>query len=78
MKTFEAHSDGRALVPDEPVELPPGQRYRVSVEPIDRDADEIHPLRDLAREFAGKLEGDYPPDLAKNHDHYLHGRPRRP
>lgn len=78
MKTFEAHSDGRALVPDEPVELPPGQRYRVSVEPIDRDADEIHPLRDLAREFAGTLEGDYPPDLAKNHDHYLHGRPRRP
>ena len=78
MKPFIAHSNGEALVPDEPVELPEGQKYRVSVEPVEEAEDEVRPLRDLAREFAGKLEGDYPPDLAKNHDHYLHGRPKRP
>ena len=26
--------------------------------------------------WAGKCEG-LPPDLAENHDHYLHGRPRK-
>lgn len=78
MMTFTAHSDGKVLVPDEPVQLPPGARYRVSLEVVAEEAkDEVHPLRELARKFGGKLRGDYPPDLARNHDHYLHGRPKR-
>ena len=78
MKPFIAHSNGEALVPDEPVALPRGTKYRVTVEPIEDDAGEGLPLHELALKFAGTLEGDYPPDLAKNHDHYLHGRPKRP
>jgi hypothetical protein len=31
---------------------------------------------DALLEFAGKAEG-LPPDLAENHDHYLHGTPKR-
>jgi len=84
MKTFEAHSDGQVLVPDEPVQLAPGARYRVSLELVAEVAeeaeeaeDEVYPLREFARKFGGKLKGDYPPDLARNHDHYLHGRPKR-
>ena len=78
MKSFAAHSDGRVLVPDEPVELPSGTRYRVSVEPVtDSSSDEPSPLREFARKYAGKARGNYPPDLALNHDHYLHGRPKR-
>ena len=77
MKTFRAHSDGTVLIPDEPVELSEGTRYRVSVEPIEED-DEPRPLRRLARKFGGIMEGDYPPDLAKNHDHYLYGKPKKP
>jgi hypothetical protein len=77
MKTFRAHFDGRALVPDEPVDLPHGATLRVSAEPVEEDAPEGLPLLDLALEIAEKMEGDYPPDLARNHDHYLHGRPKR-
>ena len=35
-------------------------------------------LHELALEFAAKMTGKYPPDLAKNHVHYLHGRQERP
>jgi hypothetical protein len=33
-------------------------------------------LGDRLMKFAGKLEG-LPSDLARNHDHYLHGAPKR-
>jgi hypothetical protein len=78
MKTFEAHSDGKVLVPDEPVDLPSGTRYRVSIEPVTGPASEKPSwLQEFARKFGGKAKGNYPPDLALNHDHYLHGRPKR-
>lgn len=77
MRTFTAYSDGKVLVPEEPVELPNGTKYRVSVEPIvDSPDEEPSPLREFARKYAGKAKGNYPPDLAKNHDHYLHGTPK--
>jgi hypothetical protein len=34
-------------------------------------------LSDLSR-WAEDLPTDLPPDLAANHDHYLHGLPKRP
>jgi len=77
MKSFRAHSDGKALVPDEPVNLPRGAKYRVSVEPLDDEPDDGLPLLDLALETSERLKGRYPIDLARNHDHYLHGRPKR-
>jgi hypothetical protein len=76
MRTFEAHSDGAVLVPDEPVHLSPGARYRVALEPIDAPAQGL-PLAELAIALSEQMEGDYPPDLARNHDHYLYGRPKR-
>jgi hypothetical protein len=33
-------------------------------------------LRDLLLEFAGSIDG-LPPDMAAQHDHYLHGRPKK-
>jgi hypothetical protein len=78
MMTFTARSDGKVLVPEEPVELLTGTRYRVSVKPFAEAADdELHPLREFARKYGGKAKGNYPADLAKNHDHYLHGTPKR-
>jgi hypothetical protein len=32
-------------------------------------------LRELLLEFAGTIEG-LPPDMAEQHDHYHHGRPK--
>ena len=77
MKTFVAHSDGKVLVPEGEVTLSRGARYRVSVELVDEPEKRGLPLTDLALELAGKMKGKLPSDLAKNHDHYLHGRPKR-
>jgi hypothetical protein len=33
-------------------------------------------LRDLLLEFAGSIDG-LPSDMAAQHDHYLHGRPKK-
>jgi hypothetical protein len=35
MVTFNAHFDGKVIVPDEPLALKPHQRLRISVEPIE-------------------------------------------
>ena len=78
MGPFTAHTDGKVLIPDEPVELCQGTTYQVHAEPVRaRKRSRKHSLRDLFLEFAGTVEGDYPTDLAENHDHYLHGRPKR-
>ena len=58
----------------------------VSVEPTTRDAEEAHDkdarsigqkLADLGR-WAESQPCDLPEDLAKNHDYYLHGLPKKP
>jgi len=40
------------------------------------DDEKIPTLYERLKNFVGKAEG-LPPDLAENHDHYLHGRPKR-
>lgn len=35
MVSFNAHFDGKVIVPDEPLSLKPNQRLRIQVEPID-------------------------------------------
>jgi hypothetical protein len=71
-RSFTAHFDGKAIVPDEPVQLPVGQRLRVHLELADaawpRFADFLRFEADLP---------DAPPDLAANHDHYLYSSPER-
>jgi hypothetical protein len=60
------------VVLDEEVELPDGAP--VQVELLDTDAGST--LGERLMKFAGKAEG-LPPDLARNHDHYLHGTPKQ-
>jgi hypothetical protein len=71
-RTLTAHFDGKVIVPDEPVQLPVGQRLQVHIElaetPSARYADLLG--------FAAGLP-DAPPDLAAQHDHYLYGNPKR-
>jgi len=78
MVTVNAHYDGKAFVPDAPVDLPQGAKCRLIVEPEGEPDEPGLPLLDLALECASKMKGNYPTDLARNHDHYLHGRPKRP
>ena len=53
--------------------LPDGTKVRVEPTELERDIDA---LRDLLLSVAGKAQG-LPPDLAAQHDHYLHGQPKR-
>ena len=71
-QSLSAHFDGKVIVPDEPVQLPVGQRLRVHLELAEacspRFADFLRFETDLP---------DAPPDLAAQHDHYLYGSPKR-
>ena len=68
---INAHYDGKVIVPDEPLDLPPNQALVVSIESINGNT--------LAEESAltwiaeNSYEGPHlPSDLSHQHDHYLY------
>jgi hypothetical protein len=78
--------EGRVIHLPEGLNLPPGE-IEVIVRPgrplasDEAPADPLAPTRDWMLAFAAEAEGtlaalDLPVDLAENHDHYAHGRPR--
>jgi hypothetical protein len=71
-RKIDAHFDGKAIIPDDPVDLPVGQRLRVQIEL----ADTVTPRFADLLGFTAELE-DAPVDLAAQHDHYLYGTPKR-
>ena len=59
--------------------LKPEELQRVKAGLAELERQQTPPERsvwDALLEFAGTAEG-LPPDLAENHDHYLHGAPKR-
>jgi hypothetical protein len=77
MIAINAHYDGRVIVPDEPVDLPPNQALVVRIEKKEPD-------QSVARESALAWlaanaidDAEVPSDLADQHDHYLYGVPKR-
>ena len=74
--TVSAHFDGKAIIPDEPLDMPPNQALIVQIERVGpREPAEGSALAWLA---ANALENDaLPTDLADQHDHYLYGRPAK-
>ncbi len=69
---FSAYFDGRVIVPDEPLNLPSGERLRVEIERVDDSSGSFSDLK----QFAADLP-DAPSDLASQHDHYLYGIPKQ-
>jgi hypothetical protein len=72
MVTVSAHFDGRVIVPDEPLDLPPNQALILQIERVDGavPSDESA-LTWLA---ANAIDSEaLPTDLADRHDHYLYG-----
>lgn len=65
---FSGRVKGGIVVLDDPIALPEGTRVRV----------ELESRRTLAERFRDVIgiAADLPEDLAKNHDHYLHGKPK--
>lgn len=74
--TYHGKVQNGVIVLEEGFNLPEGTE--VEVQPtdvkVDRDAES---LRQSLLKLAGRLKG-YPLDFAKNHDHYIHGAPKKP
>jgi len=76
MLTLHGHVVGGVIVLEPPVTLPEGAQVRVSVvQPATLPAGELPPLAEKLLKYAGKAQG-LPADMARNHDHYIHGTPR--
>ena len=60
-----------------PVHVPDGTRVEITLpEQSARTAEGDETLFDVLRDFIGKAEG-LPEDFAGEHDHYIHGTPKR-
>jgi hypothetical protein len=62
-----------SIVLDQSLSLPEGTRVEVVVTPLAKAAS---PLGEMLLRHAGKATG-LPEDMAAQHDHYLHGTPKR-
>lgn len=70
---FRGHVRNGVVVLDQTSGIPEGAEVQVAVVPPDAGDST---LGARLMKFAGRLEG-LPSDLARNHDHYLHGAPRK-
>ncbi len=68
---YSASVRNGAIVLDEPHALPDGTRVTVIF-----NEKPLPPLAERLKNVIGKAVG-LPPDMAENHDHYLHGLPKR-
>ena len=73
-KTLEATFDGAVFRPDTPPGIPPDTRCRISVEEIPSEEPRGN-VWDVLERLAGTI--DAPEDWAEEHDHYIHGTPKR-
>ncbi|MBL8233529.1 MAG: hypothetical protein JNL98_33845 [Bryobacterales bacterium] len=79
MIAFNAHFDGKVIVPEHPVDLPVDRAFVVHIE-TDRDADAgptSEPLSGLRWLADNAVEDELPSDLSAHHDHYLYGTAKR-
>jgi hypothetical protein len=77
--TIQGHVENGHIVLDSPIRLPEGTKITVLVQSDDSvsPASENFPsLFERLKPVAGKAKG-LPADLAINHDHYIHGQPKR-
>jgi len=72
-QTLEAVFDGEVLRPDEPIDLEPNTRVRVTIEPTEATEKKGKSFLDTALSL--KLEG--PSDWSEKFDDYLYGREAR-
>ena len=77
--TVEGYIENGQIVLDNLLQLPNGTKVAVSVQPaasVENSEAELPSLYERMKSFAGSVEG-LPSDFAINHDHYLHGQPKR-
>ena len=73
---FEGTIHNGVVVPDGECTLPEGTKVRVTADTAAPLPTIWEKLRELGKK-AELRETNLPEDLAGNHDHYLHGQPKR-
>lgn len=87
MMTYTGHVENGLIVLENGTPLPEGTKVRVEVcippetepepaSPADERVEGGETLHDALKEFIGVVD-DMPSDLARNHDHYIHGAPKK-
>ncbi|MCG3200023.1 MAG: hypothetical protein HUU16_21085 [Candidatus Omnitrophica bacterium] len=77
--SYRGHIKNGVVVLDEPAALPEGAAVEVDAVSASCTADvacKKTRFQDRYGSVIGAISG-MPPDLAENHDHYLHGRPKK-
>ena len=76
---YDGHVEKGVVIVDDPVSLPEGARVKVEIlTPASKDLSDVSEptLHEQLAPLIGTAKG-LPPDLARNHDRYLHGQPKR-
>ncbi len=73
-KTVNVVFDGSVFRPSGPVNLKAGKKYTITVSPFPEEADAE---QDPAFDITSLAVTTNIPDLSSEHDHYLHGLPKR-
>ncbi len=73
--TCRGHIKNGMIVLDETVDLPEGAEVQIFVSPDQEETNGEQPLEEMLMRYAGVLN-NLPPDMARNHDHYAHGKPK--
>ena len=78
--TYKGHIENGVVVLDPPAKLPDGTEVDVALreqrDPSAGDEKRIPTLAERLAPLIGSVKG-LPSDLAENHDHYLHGTPKK-
>lgn len=73
--TLEGIVKNGVVVLDSPSPLPDGTRVKVLVESV-ADTPRKSKLRERLLALSGSVD-DLPADMARNHNHYIHGAPKQ-
>lgn len=79
MMTYHGHVKNGVVILEKRVKLAEGTPVRVQPlkkPPFKKKAGSAQTLGQRLMKFAGKAKG-LPRDMARNHDHYIHGTPRK-
>jgi hypothetical protein len=71
MTTLYATFDGQVIRPDEPIDLTPNTRLRVTIEPAEVKEPAKRPSSFIRTALSLQVEG--PPDWSENIEKYLYG-----
>ncbi len=72
--TYRGRVKNGVIVLDDSAALPEGTE--VEIEPVNGEDERGPTLAERLQDVIGIAEG-LPPDMARNHDHYIHGTPKK-